>query len=166
MIRSMLSRSDVCLDRPRLDLKVASLNAALLFGIQHSAVPFKWSLSSSSVFSSSWWMSSSSSFWWKATYPSRASSVASTRGTSIDVISGMDGQSYVPWVKYTSTTLSPDGRVGFLKFSFVKTKLESLASLDIAKEENNNLQNLRFCCCEIEVSSCEKNRSLLLALKY
>ena len=59
----------------------------------------------------------------------------------------------------TSTTLSPDGRVGFLKFSFVKTKL------DIAKEENNNLQNLRFCCCEIEVSSCEKNRSLLLALK-
>ena len=33
------SRSDNCLDRPRFDLKVSSLNTALLFGIQHSTVP-------------------------------------------------------------------------------------------------------------------------------
>ena len=60
------------------------------------------------------------------------------------MILGKNGQSYVTWVKYTSTTLSPDGRLGFLKFSFVKTKLESLASLDIAKQENYDLRNLLF----------------------
>ena len=35
----------------------------------------------------------------------------------------------------TSTTLSPAGRDGFLKFSFVKTKLASLAPLDIATKK-------------------------------
>ena len=53
-------------------------------------------------------------------------------------------------VKYTSTTLRPDGRVGFLKFSFVKTKLESLASLDIAKQVNQDLQSICW------MRSCEK----------
>ena len=39
IILIMGSRSDNCLDGPRFDLKVSSLNTALLFGIQHSTVP-------------------------------------------------------------------------------------------------------------------------------